>query len=242
MTDIARIELDGVSFRLDVRAGAERGTSRDADFVLVKTPGFLEKYSDIAQRRRIRSIVEIGMFEGGSVVYFDKLFRPEALLGVDIRRDSIPALDRYCTDNPHVRTLYATSQDDPALPGRITEHVGDGIDLIVDDASHRYAPTRAAFMNLFPLLAPGGLYIIEDWQWAHQPAHQSPDHPWFDSPALTTLIFELVLATSNSRAIRSVTVHPQMFIIERGDASPQRELGLLRDGNWPLRGRAIPEL
>jgi len=36
---------------------------------------------------------------------------------------------------------------------------GEPIDLIVEDASHFYAETRAAFRALFPRLRPGGVYI-----------------------------------------------------------------------------------
>jgi hypothetical protein len=43
------------------------------------------------------------------------------------------------------------------------------LDLVIDDASHIYGPTKASFQALFPLLRPGGLYLIEDWAWAHWP-------------------------------------------------------------------------
>ena len=53
-------------------------------------------------------------------------------------------------------------QDSPSLPGRLREHA-EAWDLIVDDASHFGALTAATFQLLWPLVAPGGFYVVEDW-------------------------------------------------------------------------------
>ena len=79
------IVRDGVKFNLDTRAGAERGVSKGKTFVLVKTERQLAFY-DTLRDKAPKEILEIGMLEGGSMVYFDKLFKPKTLVGVDIRR------------------------------------------------------------------------------------------------------------------------------------------------------------
>ena len=56
--------------------------------------------------------------------------------------------------------------------------LGGGLDLVIDDGSHLAEPTRTSFDTLFPLLAPGGFYIIEDWAWEHWPEFQDPGHAW----------------------------------------------------------------
>jgi len=56
--------------------------------------------------------------------------------------------------------------------------LADELDLVVDDASHTYEETRVSFEFLFPLLSSGGIYVIEDWSWAHHPDYQSPDAPF----------------------------------------------------------------
>jgi hypothetical protein len=38
-------------------------------------------------------------------------------------------------------------------------------DIIIDDASHASHHQQNGFLELFPRLAPGGLYVIEDLRW-----------------------------------------------------------------------------
>jgi hypothetical protein len=60
------------------------------------------------------------------------------------------------------------NQEDREAVREIAEHEFDApLDLVIDDASHLYEPTRTSFDALFPLLRPGGLYIVEDWQMAY---------------------------------------------------------------------------
>lgn len=42
-------------------------------------------------------------------------------------------------------------------------------DVIIDDASHASHHQQYAFLELFPKLAPGGIYIIEDLRWQPEP-------------------------------------------------------------------------
>ena len=48
------------------------------------------------------------------------------------------------------------------------------LDIILDDASHASHHQQYAFLELFPRLAPGGLYIIEDLRW-QPPAYERAD-------------------------------------------------------------------
>jgi SAM-dependent methyltransferase len=45
----------------------------------------------------------------------------------------------------------------------------DGFDIIIDDASHASHHQQFAFLELFPKLKPGGIYIIEDLRWQPEP-------------------------------------------------------------------------
>ena len=47
------------------------------------------------------------------------------------------------------------------------------LDIIIDDASHASHHQQNAFLELFPKLNPGGLYIIEDLRWQPE-AYEKP--------------------------------------------------------------------
>lgn len=234
MPQLESLEIDDVRFILDGRAGKDRGVSKDGEFVLVKTKAFLRIYREL-QQHQPKNILEVGMFEGGSLVLFDKLYEPEKLVGLDIRREPIEPLENYRNNREHIQTFYGLSQDDPELPDILRKEFPNGIDLIVDDASHWYKLSRATFHLCFPLLNPGGRYVIEDWSWSHKPPHQSPSHPWFENPALTNLIMELVINVPNSPQIDKVTVHPNLVVVEKaGGATGAIDLD---EGHSRLRGR-----
>lgn len=229
-------EIDDVKFVLDLRAGKDRDKSKDGEFILVKPKPFLQFYRAL-QQRKPKNILEIGMFEGGSLVLFDKLYNPEKLVGVDIRRDPIEPLENYRQNREHILSFYELSQDDPELPSILRKEFPDGIDLIVDDASHLYELTRAAFHLCFPLLKPGGLYVIEDWSWAHKPPAQTSAHPWYNRPALTNLIMELVVNMPDSQQMNRVTVYRDLVVVEKaGIATGAIDLD---DGHSRLRDREL---
>src|SRR5207237_7250205 len=108
------------------------------------------------------------------------------------------------------------------------------LDLVIDDASHQYEPTRSSFETLFPLLRTGGLYIIEDWAWAHWVEYQTPDHLWADWQPLTNLVTEIIeaLGTSNE-VIRSVMMFQGFAVIERGP------LAAGQFGDWKLANNTL---
>ena len=239
MPQLESFEMDDVRFTLDIRNGKDRGKSQDNDFVLVKTNAFLQFYR-AQQQRQPENVLEIGMFEGGSLVLFDKLYEPKKLVGVDTRRDPIEPLESYRENREHVVPLYGLSQNDPKLPDILGKEFPNGIDLIVDDASHMYELTREAFHLCFPLLNPGGLYVIEDWSWSHKPPHQNPTHPWYEKPALTNLVMELVINMPDSQQMNRVTVHRNLIAVEKARAATGAID--LDDGHERLRGRKLETL
>ncbi len=210
------IELDGVKFSLDVRPGNVRGKSDKDSFVLVKHHAFLDFYDKVKERSNPKDIMEIGMFEGGSMVYFDKLFKPTKLVGLDLRAAPIEPLEDYCEDKDHIKTYYGRSQDKEGTLQAARENFPTGIDLVVDDASHLYAQTRATFEMLFPLVRTGGTYIIEDWAWSHTPNNQNKRVPWWKQKAMTNLIFELTVLAGSYPVIANMEITRELVSITKG--------------------------
>jgi predicted O-methyltransferase YrrM len=229
-------QIDDVRFICDIRAGADRSKSKDGEFILVKEQEFLRFYRGL-QQHHPSNILEIGMFEGGSLVLFDKLYEPEKLVGIDIRRQPIEPLERYREGREHIVTMYGLSQDDPKLTSILRKEFPNGIDLIVDDASHQYGLSGATFHLCFPFLKPGGLYVIEDWSWSHKPPYQTPAHPWFEKPALTNLVMELVINMPGSEQMERVTVHRDLVVVEKAETATGAID--LADGHDHLRGREL---
>jgi hypothetical protein len=144
-------------------------------FLFCKIKPLVDQYEDFLRRRgelRTERVFELGIWDGGSVVFWNELFRPRKHVALDLagRADS-PYFRRYVESrglSDGVRTFWRANQADKARLLEIAASEFDGpLDIVIDDASHLYGPTRASFEALFPLLAPGGLYLIEDWTWAH---------------------------------------------------------------------------
>jgi hypothetical protein len=61
-------------------------------FTIAKNEPYLRIYEDLASAFSPRSILELGIFQGGSYVLLDKLFKPRRTSAVDISRNPVEAL------------------------------------------------------------------------------------------------------------------------------------------------------
>ena len=163
--------LDGENFVIEVGPPPkDRPPSTSEAFTILKSEPYLRVYEDLASSFSPRSILELGIFQGGSYVFLDKLFKPRRMSAVDIRPQPVGPLLHYVSDKEGRFVHFSTSQSDREVFEHIVRNeLADELDLVVDDASHTYEQTKASFEILFPLLRPGGIYVIEDWSWAHRP-------------------------------------------------------------------------
>ncbi len=162
-----QFSLEGENFVIDVSVKGRRQSTSQA-FTIVKNEPYLRVYEDLASGFSPRSILELGIFQGGSYVFLDKLFKPRRMSAVEIGPQPVPLLLRYVAGMENRFVHFSTSQCDREILEQIVrKELADQLDLVVDDASHTYEGTKASFEFLFPLLRPGGIYVIEDWSWAH---------------------------------------------------------------------------
>jgi hypothetical protein len=171
---------------------------------------------------------------------------PQRIVAIELSREPAPLLMDYIEAYDMadtVRPYFGVNQADRARLAEIAadEFADAPLDLVIDDASHRYAESRASFETLFPLLRTGGVYIIEDWRWQHRfatafaaaieqntaPAASrdalaqrladiSEGRVAADVP-LSRLVFELMLARAAfDDVITEVRVSPFWAVITRG--------------------------
>jgi Methyltransferase domain len=231
-------EYDGINFELNpISAHARPG----GDAVVVQKPRWMiDRYSELQDEFTGANVVELGLFDGGSTVLLSAMFSPRKLLAVELSTQPLHQLDDHIAsrrlEDRITQVLGVDQSDEDAVARLVRDCFGDdAIDLVIDDASHLYGPTCASFDLLFPLLRPGGLFIIEDWSHEHE-LEQGLLHlieegkltvaqleslgTVTDAPIpLGQLALELVaIAASGSGIVRDLRVQRGWLEIRRGDA------------------------
>jgi predicted O-methyltransferase YrrM len=164
------VEVDGVSFVEEWAAGV----STPDRLAVMKPRELIEAYLELLTTHQGGRMVELGIREGGSTALMALAGQPSKMVAIELD-EAAPALTAFIDQrglDPVVRPYFGVDQGDRARLDQImtTEFGDEPLDLVIDDASHRYGPTLASFEVLFPRLRPGGLYIIEDWRWQYRMA------------------------------------------------------------------------
>jgi predicted O-methyltransferase YrrM len=168
----AQVTVEGVTFVCSNGFQDYAPSSRPGVLTLVKSPAMVERFRQLLDLEPGGRIVELGIAFGGSAALLSLLTRPSKLVAVDRAATAAEPLAAFIADHGLEETIkpyYDVDQGDRSrLADLVAAEFGDQpLDLVVDDASHLYGPTRASFECLFPRLRPGGLYLIEDWAWMH---------------------------------------------------------------------------
>lgn len=112
-------------------------------------------YSLFAGREEsIRKVVEIGIDTGASLRMWEEHFPNAEIIGLDCDRKKL------LTDG-RITSLFC----DQSLSGSLQDaifRIGGDIDLMIDDGSHRWQDQIDSAKAFIPLLAPKGIYVIED--------------------------------------------------------------------------------
>lgn len=126
-------------------------------------------------RQRKITFLEMGLLIGGPEHGIDKdretgdcpsirmwleYFPKAEIHGLDVSDFSWFKHDRF--------TFHRCDMDARAEIAKVAESL-PAPDIIIDDASHASHHQQNAFLELFPKLVSGGLYIIEDLRWQPEP-------------------------------------------------------------------------
>ncbi|HJW30670.1 MAG TPA: class I SAM-dependent methyltransferase, partial [Saprospiraceae bacterium] len=124
------------------------------------TPIYDKWFRDL--RHRPVRLLEIGVggftkahFGGNSLRMWKRYFPKGRITGIDI-------YDKTEFEEKRIR-IYTGDQADAAFLEKINRAEGP-FDIIIDDGSHNQSDILASLATLFPLLKPGGIYVIEDTQ------------------------------------------------------------------------------
>jgi SAM-dependent methyltransferase len=104
------------------------------------------------------TLLELGVYAGRSLKTFASYFPNGKIIGVDIVGDELDF-----SGFPNIVFARGDQRKAEELDAICAAHAPDGLDVIIDDASHYGTWSLASYTALFPHLKPGGLYFIEDW-------------------------------------------------------------------------------
>lgn len=223
--DDTHLTINGVNFHLTCDTKAlQTGNSTSESFLLGKPRAMVEQSVTIGRQKKIKKIFEMGILQGGSVVLYDQIFQPEKIVSIEYMHTPVEALTRYIAERSRskiIKPYYGINQADPDAMNKIlsAEFPDRDVDIIIDDASHLYDETRQAFNIGFPYLQAGGLYVIEDWAWAHWSGdYWQKDNAYFSGrKALSNLLIELfMLAASRPDFIEGITVTESVITVTKG--------------------------
>jgi hypothetical protein len=127
---------------------------------ITKPLSYYEKYDDFLNHHKIfpEKILEIGTFEGESTKIISAAFPSSKILSLDL---NIRPID--FSDYKNVTYQKADQTNQTELTTIINEHFPQGIDLVIEDASHLGYFSQITFHTVFPFLKQRGAYFIEDW-------------------------------------------------------------------------------
>lgn len=183
-----------------------------------------ERYFSTLRLKRL-NILEIGIGgyrdpkAGGESLRLWKDYFPNSMIhGIDIHDKLAHAEERI--------SIYQGSQDDPEFLKAVVRKAGP-INIVIDDGSHVNKHVITSFRTLFPLLASGGIYVIEDLQTSYIPDYGGDSENLGDPATSLGVLKQLIdglnyqwlparTPTYFDQNVLSVHFYPKMAFILKG--------------------------
>ena len=99
-------------------------------------------------------LLEIGVYDGGSIRTWEEYFPHAAIVGADIDPRTL------ASSSPRT-TIEIADQSNIADLIRLAATHGP-FDIVLDDGSHHWDHQITTFRTLYPFIKPGGFYVMED--------------------------------------------------------------------------------
>ena len=197
---------------------------------------YFEIYHRHLERFRARevSVLEIGIYSGGSLDMWREYFGPACrVTGIDIE----PACRAY--ERPGVRIVIGDQGSDAFWDDFLAR--GERYDVLIDDGGHTPEQQLTTLRRVLPALAPGGVYLCED---VHGTRHAFTAEVAGLADALNA--FDVtgpatVAPSAFQASIHSVHFYPFVAVIEKRSAAPARLHAPRRGTEWqPFFDEAVP--
>ncbi len=124
-----------------------------------KWASYLPYYDQLFSPLRDKPIrlLEIGVQNGGSLETWSDYFDNASLLiGCDID----PRCGNLNYNDPRINIVVGDANSDVTYQKLLA--ITTEYDIVIDDGSHKSMDIINSFINYFPLLTPGGVFVIED--------------------------------------------------------------------------------
>lgn len=108
-------------------------------------------------RSKIKLLLEVGVADGSSLLAWQEIFPQAKIVGLDIH-DSEHAIKNGIEF--HLGDQRSKADCERAAGGR-------KFDAIIEDGFHSMEHTLQTLLWLWPFVAPGGVYVVEEWADIH---------------------------------------------------------------------------
>lgn len=157
----------------------EHGTDKGSAHPIV-SHGYAPFYHFLLHTLRALPIklLEIGVGGGESIQSWLEYFPEATVYGVDIVKNTNPWNTPGNSPDPRYNFIH-NDQNDRTGWACFLADAGDGFTVIIDDGSHENTGIVTSFECLWPALAVGGFYFIEDLGAGYTPGsvHVKPGAP-----------------------------------------------------------------
>lgn len=111
-----------------------------------------EKYFN--ECNNVLNVLEIGVYNGGSLRYLSNYFPNATIHGIDIE-------NKQNVESNKIKT-YICNQESREELNEFLKKTNVLFDIIIDDGGHTMKQQQTSLGVLFKSIRPGGLYILED--------------------------------------------------------------------------------
>jgi hypothetical protein len=214
-------------------------------FQLQMSAEAIERFPALRPVLKFRNVVQLTGPDIGSAALTCLVGAPSLMIALAVGPADTELLLEFARRRGIEDRVHARGQlsiDDPETLRTAVEATlaGRSLDVVVDDVSEDLASGTKAFETLFPLVAPGGSYVIDRWAWDHffmdgfagvpQPDGTDPGRENRErfhaavreskGDVLERILPALVgLARRAPEVVASITASKHFLVVERGPAA-----------------------